>query len=115
MTTYTSSVLDIAALAWAPGCASTVPPAAKAASEERMQCEPSAAGQDAEHLVRSTTVLSVEPIYSHVLTASHSEDRVNGAKLVVRPPQGVNAEQMTRILQCHSARILLGQVNGNAV
>jgi hypothetical protein len=115
MQTYKPGVLTIATLALASACASTVQPAAKAASVERMQCEPSAAGQDAEHLVRSTTVLSVEPIYSHVLTASNSEDRVNGAKLVVRPPQGVNADQMTRILQCHSARILLGQVNGNAI
>jgi hypothetical protein len=51
-----------------------------------------------------------------VLTANNdSEERVNGAELLVRPPAGVSAEQMTRILQCHSARILLGQIRRDAI
>jgi hypothetical protein len=66
-------------------------------------------------LVRSTKVLSVEPLYSHIMTSNTSEQRVDGAKLLVRPPSGVSAEKMTRILQCHSARVLLGQVNRDAV
>jgi hypothetical protein len=37
-----------------------------------------------------------------------SEERVCGAKLIVRPPAGVSAEAMTRALQCHSARVVLG-------
>jgi len=37
------------------------------------------------------------------------------AKLTVRPPKGVSAEQLTRVLQCHSARALLGQLDGSAV
>jgi hypothetical protein len=60
-------------------------------------------------------VFSVEPLYSHIMTASGSEERVDGVKLLVRPPPGVSADQMTRILQCHSARVLLGQVNPDAV
>jgi hypothetical protein len=96
-------------------CASSPPPAAKAATVERMQCEPGTATVDAEKLVSSTTVLSVEPIYSHVMTSNYSEERVNGAKLIVRPPQGITAEQMTRLLQCHSARVLLGQVSPSAI
>jgi hypothetical protein len=31
--------------------------------------------------------------------------------LVVRPPEGVSPERMTRIIQCHSARALLGQID----
>jgi hypothetical protein len=80
-----------------------------------MQCDPSATATAQEELVRSTKVLSVEPIYAHIMTASSSEERVDGAKLIVRPPPGMSAEQMTRVLQCHSARALLGQVNRDAV
>jgi hypothetical protein len=95
-------------------CASAPPPTTTAAGVERRQCDASATAQDG--LVRSTRVLAVEPIYSHVMTSrSNSEERVSGAKLLVRPPQGVSAEDLTRILQCHSARILLGQVNRDTV
>jgi hypothetical protein len=93
-------------------CSSNPPPSAKAARVERLQCEPGETGQQEEQLIRSTKVLEVEPLYSHVRTSNNdAEERVNGAKLVVRPPQGISGEQMTRLLQCHSARVLLGQVN----
>jgi hypothetical protein len=29
----------------------------------------------------------------------------------MRPPEGISADRMTRILQCHSARVLLGQID----
>jgi hypothetical protein len=96
-------------------CASSPPPEARAASVERVQCEPTATGSDADRLIRSTTVIAVEPIYSDIITSNTSEKRVAGAKLVVRPPPGVTADQMTRLLQCHSARVLLGQVSASAI
>jgi hypothetical protein len=100
----------------ATACASSPPPTAKAAGIERMQCDGTATAQDEVMLLRSTAVLRFEPIYSHVMTANNNdEQRVNGAKLLVRPPKGLTAEQLTRILQCHSARVLLGQVSGSAV
>ena len=92
------------------GCSSAPPPSAKAAGVERLQCDTASASQDG--LVRSTRVLAVEPLYSHVITSNNnSEERVAGAKLLVRPPSGVTADELTRVLQCHSARVLLGQVN----
>jgi len=100
--------LAVALFASAVGCSSTPRPAAVAAGVERVQCDRASASQD--ELVRSMRVLSVEPLYTHVMTGNTAEDRVNGAKLVVRPPEGVSAEQMTRVLQCHSARVLLGQI-----
>ena len=117
MTNNLVGIFTVCAMAAATGCVSNAqPPAAKAAGIERLQCDGSATAQDEVQLLQSVTVLHVEPIYSHVLTANNnSEERVNGAKLLIRPPKGVNAEQMTRILQCHSARVLLGQVNGAAV
>jgi hypothetical protein len=100
----------------ASACASSPPPSAKAARVERLQCEPGQTAQQEEHLIRSTQVLHVEPLYSHVRTSNNNaEERVNGAKLIVRPPRGIGAEQMTRILQCHSARVLLGEVNASFV
>jgi hypothetical protein len=107
-------LLAVTVVSSASACASTPPPTAKAAGVERMQCDASATAQDG--LVRSTRVLAVEPLYSHVMTSrNNSEERVDGAKLLVRPPKGVSAEELTRILQCHSARILLGQVNQDTV
>jgi hypothetical protein len=35
----------------------------------------------------------------------------DGAELVIRPVEGMTAERLTRTLQCHSARVLLGQVD----
>jgi hypothetical protein len=93
-------------------CSSNPPPSARAARVERLQCEPGETAQQEEQLIRSTKVLDVKPLYSHVRTSNNNaEERVNGAKLTIRPPQGISAEQMTRLLQCHSARVLLGQVN----
>ncbi len=114
MKSYLTGIAGISVAAAVSACASSPPPTARAAGVERMQCDASSAAQD--DLVRSTRVLSVEPVYSHVITSNNnSEERVNGAKMVVRPPTGVSSEQMTRILQCHSARVLLGQVNSNTV
>jgi hypothetical protein len=108
------AVLALGVASLSAACASNPAPAAKAAGVERTQCDSST--QDATQLLRSTKVLRIDPIYSHVLTTRNgSEERVNGAKLIVRAPPGVTADQMTRTLQCHSARVLLGQVNSAAV
>src|SRR5580698_7329916 len=81
-------------------CASNPPPAAQAARVVSMQCDSPATEQDAAQILNSAAVLDVKPVYSHIGTANNgSEERVSGAKLVVRPPAGVTAEQMTRILQ----------------
>src|SRR5580704_1155131 len=110
MTAVTGAVI-LSAIA---ACSSAPLPAAKAAGVERLQCDSASASQD--DLVRSTRVLAVEPLYSHVITSNNnSEERVAGAKLLVRPPNGVTADEFTRVLQCHSARVLLGQVNSAAV
>jgi len=111
MNRYLSATLAVGALSLA-ACAAEPRATVQAAGVERMQCEPGATG---ESLVRSIAVLRVQPLYSHVRTANTSEERVNGAKLLVRPPQGVGAEQLTRALQCHSARVLLGQISRDAI
>jgi len=101
------------ALSLATGCATEPRPSVQAAGVEQLQCDASATSKD--DLVRSIAVIHVQPLYSHVRTGNTSEERVNGAKLLVRPPRGVSAEQLTRVLQCHSARVLLGQLPVNGV
>jgi hypothetical protein len=98
-------------------CAAKRPaPAANAARVERLQCDGSATTDSEVQFLKSLRVLDFQPIYSHVFTANNnSEERVNGAKLLIRPPKGISAEQMTRILQCHGARVLLGQISPAAV
>jgi hypothetical protein len=103
----------VASACGSAGCISQERPTAPAADVERMQCDPTSAAQD--NLARSIVVLHVQPLYSHVRTNNSSEERVNGAKLLVRPPKDVSAEQLTRVLQCHSARLLLGQIDRGAV
>jgi hypothetical protein len=92
-------------------CAMNAPPAARAAEIERMQCASGSASPDDVRLLQATTVLKAEPIYSRIHTNSNEEDRVSGAKLLIRPPEGVSADRLTRVLQCHSARVLLGQID----
>jgi hypothetical protein len=92
------------------GCASAPTPTVKAAEVERMQCDESTTPEQDAQILATTKVIRSEPIYSNIpSTYGDIEHRVNGAKLLVRPPEGVSAERMTRILQCHSARELLGQ------
>ena len=114
MKSYVFQALAAGTLSLAAACASQPRPTVQAAGIERLKCDPSSTSQD--DLVRSIAVLHVQPIYSHVMTGGdNAEERVNGAKLLVRPPKGVSAEQLTRVLQCHGARVLLGQINGSAV
>ena len=115
MKTYLIGYAAIAATV-SVACSASPPPAAKAAQTEQRQCVPGQTAQQEDELVRSTRVLAVQPIYSHVRTSNNdAEERVNGAKLLVRPPPGMTIETMTRLLQCHSARILLGQTSADAV
>jgi hypothetical protein len=113
MQSYLLRTLATGTLSLAAACAAQPRATVQAASVERMQCDSSTASQD--DLVRSIAVLHVQPIYSHVGSTGSTEERVNGATMLVRPPKGVSAEQLTRILQCHGARVLLGQLNHNAV
>src|SRR5271157_3464665 len=113
MKSYLFRTVATGAFSLATACAGQPRATVQAAGVERLQCDSSSTSQD--DLVRSIAVVRVEPLYSQVGSTGSTEERVNGAKLTVRPPKGVSAEQLTRILQCHGARVLLGQINGSAV
>jgi hypothetical protein len=90
-------------------CAGQPRPTVRAAQVEQAQCVGPAS--DDLSVLHSVTVVGARPIYSHVHTNGNDEDRVSGAELVIRAPDGVTSEKLARVLQCHSARVLLGQVD----
>jgi hypothetical protein len=107
------AVVTVALACTTAACAG-VPVTTRAARVEQEQCDPGRAPGDQVRLLQSTRVLRAQPLYSHVITSNNnSEDRVTGAQLVVRPPEGVSVEQLTRLLQCHSAQALLGQIDSS--
>jgi hypothetical protein len=58
-------------------------------------------------------VESVEPLYSHVSTSgSNIATRLHGAEVHLRPLPGMTLEYLTHVLQCRSARLVLGRVEG---
>jgi hypothetical protein len=92
-------------------CAS-VAPQTKAAEVEHLQCDPSSSDEVDLQLLAGMTVLSVHPIYSYVHTATTGTDkRVAGTKLLIRPPEGIDSSRVVRMLQCHSARAVLGHLD----
>jgi hypothetical protein len=111
MKTVVLAMIPVAA-SLATACAASLPPTEKAAEVERLQCDSGSTEAQDIRLLEAASVIHAEPLYSHVMTGNNgAEERVDGAKLVIRPPVGVSADRMTRIIQCHSARALLGQVD----
>jgi len=84
-------------------------PADRAASVERLQCEDSKSPQDDVQLLQSLRVLYVEPKYMY--NSGQVVAKVTGARIVLRPPDGVTSDRLTRILQCHGARAFLRHVD----
>jgi hypothetical protein len=66
---------------------------------------------DDEALLLNLVVLRTSPVYTRQPSKTGPDERVSGVKLLVRTPDGVSLERLTRTLQCHSARALLGQVD----
>jgi hypothetical protein len=91
-------------------CAARVPPTAKAAQVEEAQCS-NAAAPDDMRVLEASRVLRADPIYSEMHSSTTDYELVSGATLQVSVPEGVSADRLTHILQCHSAAVLLGQVD----
>jgi hypothetical protein len=106
-----ATTIALLASAWQLSCAS-VTPETKAVEVERLQCEPTSSEEVDLRLLAGLNVLSVQPIYSYVHTATTGTDKVVvGAKLLVRPPETLDSQRVLRILQCHSARAVLGKLD----
>ena len=90
-------------------CAARLPATAKATQVEQAQCANGA--QDDFRLLQTAKVLKAEPIYARIHTNNTEENRVSGARLLISAPEGVSADKLTQLLQCHSAAALLGQLD----
>jgi hypothetical protein len=107
------TVIAVAATLGLWSCASTAP-ATKATEVEQLQCDGATSVETDVRVIEGATVLAVEPLYSYVHTATTGTDkRVAGAKLLIRPPEGIDAERVLRIIQCHSARAVLGRIDAS--
>jgi hypothetical protein len=109
-------VAVVALSSLAISCESQPSPIVRAAGVERTMCDGSVTQQTEAELLQTTKVLEAAPVYGHIFDANHANQPqlVIGAKLLVRPPVGVRADQMARVLQCHRARVLLGKEDGAA-
>ena len=88
----------------------------KAVQTEQLQCADPAAWQASRSILQTTTVLKAQPIVFPLESGkSGGGGRVSGAKLTVRPPEGVTAEELARALQCHAALTRLGQIDRTEV
>jgi hypothetical protein len=56
----------------------------------------------------ATLVEAVEPAYSTVPSGNDRAIRLRGARLHLRPALNVSAEALQRTLECHQARVALG-------
>jgi hypothetical protein len=92
------------------------PPLAMAARVARVQCDSDFNEAQLIEVLNDSNVLEAEPRYSHVPTMNNNaEERIDGAMIRMRPPEGVSLERLTRLLQCHSAKALLGDIDRTAI
>ncbi|HEV3192517.1 MAG TPA: hypothetical protein VGY54_18535 [Polyangiaceae bacterium] len=85
---------------------------AKAADVEQLQCTDAKPSQSEMQVFQTMTVIRVDGQYSY---HSSGVGKVVGTRIVVRPPEGISTERMTRILQCHGAQALLGHIDPSQV
>jgi hypothetical protein len=105
-------VIIVALVGGAASSCAAVTPTTKAVEVERLQCEGGQDAADDAALMQATTVLAIVPIYSQVHSATTgTESRISGVKLLMRPPEPFGADRTLRILQCHSARGVLGRLD----
>ncbi|HTB76638.1 MAG TPA: hypothetical protein VK762_25500 [Polyangiaceae bacterium] len=78
---------------------------AKCAHESEQQAVPA---------LTSSLVETVEPAYSTVPSGNDRAIRLRGARLHLRPSLNVSAEALQRTLECHQARVTLGDATATA-
>jgi hypothetical protein len=98
----------------AVGCDQSPPvksPADQAAELVRTRCAANADETALAPVLDGTAIESVEPLYNSVVgykTGQYTE--LTGSAIKVRALQGVTAEWLTRALECHSAKRVLGSI-----
>lgn len=95
-------------------CVELVPPLpARAAEAEGRECAGAPDVQDEERALESMSVLKASPIY-HVATCSGA-GQVFGVELDVSRSSASSSAALGRMLRCHGARGLLGQLTPSEI
>jgi hypothetical protein len=102
----------IVAVALDPWSCASATLATRATAVEQIQCDAATSSEADVRVIEGATVLAVEPVYTYVHTATTGTDmKVAGVRILIRPPEAMDAEHVLRILQCHSARAVLGRLD----
>jgi hypothetical protein len=100
----------------APACVHEPTPVERAVSVARERCVDPTMTRDPARVLRETTVVKAEPItFVQWSTRQQGGRVVGGTKVFLNAPAGISAREMGRILACHSARALLGEVDPAAL
>ncbi|MGA3123601.1 MAG: hypothetical protein ABSF69_22775 [Polyangiaceae bacterium] len=97
--------------AMAAGCSEPAKgPADQAAFTDRTRCGPEVTDSAIAPILDGKAVQQVEPLYSTFDTDKSGEtSKLRGAKITINALPGITAEWLDRELECHNARITLGQ------
>jgi hypothetical protein len=96
--------------ALAAGCEPAKGPADQAAFTDRTRCGPDVTDSAIAPILDGKALQQVEPLYSTFDSDKSGEaSKLRGAKITINALPGVTAEWLDRELECHSARITLGQ------
>jgi hypothetical protein len=102
----------LVACAFASGCG-VLAPDAKTSADRAHEVEPQCTGVTDDTLARITapaSISAVEPAYSYALGGPNGrEARLRGARIHLQPALSGTKGGLTRTLQCHQARVLLGK------
>jgi hypothetical protein len=110
MRRITTVSIALAIAASTSACAQTEAPAREAAQTERLQCSDPVALKESASILDRMTVLEVQPVTFPNQDKSGAWT-LSGTRLIVRPPEGVGADQFERALQCHGALVTLGRIS----
>lgn len=108
-----ATIVIASGLSWtASACVSDPTPLERAARVARAQCLDPKVARDEERVLQQTVVVKVKPVTSVSWSTRQQGAFFLGAtKLYAIPPEGISADEMARVLQCHSAKALLNDVD----
>jgi hypothetical protein len=89
------------------GCLLPQSPTVRAINVEHLQC-PDLSPSPTE-VVQTTQILHV---YGDYFYQSAGLGKIEGARILLRPPEGMTVDRMTRVLQCYGAQGFLGHTRG---
>jgi hypothetical protein len=106
-----AALAAVLSAALAAGCGEPAKgPADQAAFTDRTRCGPEVTDSAIAPILDGKAVQQVEPLYSTFDSDKSGEtSKLRGAKITINALPGVTAEWLDRELECHNARVTLGQ------